>query len=91
MSTTLLWNLSIQRSVTLVLVPVIAYFAFKFTYSLIRPFWSPLRTLPGPKSSSFFWGHLQEIFKSGPSEAHLKWAYEYGPTYVCSPSDLSLI
>lgn len=58
------------------------YVIGKLLYALARPLWSPLRALPGPKSSSFVWGNLREVFKSGPSEAHLKWAHEYGPTLV---------
>lgn len=58
------------------------YFTTKFLYGVIRPFWSPLRNLPGPKNRNLIWGHLQEIFKDEPAEAHIRWAYEYGPTYV---------
>ncbi|GJJ14105.1 hypothetical protein Clacol_008362 [Clathrus columnatus] len=82
MSSTLLTDFSVKRSVLLALAVGTTYFLTKFIYSVIKPYWSPLRALPGPKSKSLLWGHLQDIFKSGPAEAHLKWTYEYGFTFV---------
>jgi len=48
----------------------------------IQPFVSPLRDLPGPKSPSFIWGNLREIFSADPGELHDKWVEQYGTTFV---------
>src|SRR6266481_1672505 len=49
---------------------------------LVRPFFSPLRDLPGPANPSLLFGHLQQIFKAQPGELHEKWVDQYGPTLV---------
>lgn len=75
-----MFNTASLPSFTTVALIYIAYLVGKLIYRLASPLRSPLRTLPGPKSPSFIWGQLKGIYKSGPSEIHLKWAYEHGPT-----------
>ncbi|KAF8581822.1 cytochrome P450 [Ramaria rubella] len=59
----------------------IVYGVWKVLYLfIIRPYLSPLRNLPGPKSSSILFGNFSEIFKAGPGELHAKWVDEYGIT-----------
>ncbi|KAJ7491080.1 cytochrome P450 [Mycena latifolia] len=40
----------------------------------------PIRHLPGPKSSSFFYGNFKEIWKAEQSVLHEEWTQQYGPT-----------
>ncbi|GLB35567.1 putative cytochrome p450 [Lyophyllum shimeji] len=42
---------------------------------------SPLRQLPGPKSSSFIYGNFKEIRAEGDSTAQERWVQEYGSTF----------
>ncbi|KAF7361367.1 hypothetical protein MSAN_01169400 [Mycena sanguinolenta] len=41
---------------------------------------SPIRRLPGPKSTHWFWGNLRDIFKAENSVLHEQWVQEYGTT-----------
>jgi len=41
---------------------------------------SPLRDLPGPETSHWFYGNLREIWKADNSVLHEKWVSQYGPT-----------
>lgn len=79
---TVMFNTVLSPSITAVVLIYLTFRIGKLLYSLASPLRSPLRALPGPKGSNFIWGNLKEIFKSGPYEIHLKWAYEYGPTLV---------
>ncbi|KAF8147753.1 cytochrome P450 [Mycena galopus ATCC 62051] len=53
------------------------YELLKVVYGELR---SPIRLLPGPKSTHWFYGNLREIFKAENSVLHEKWVEEYGPT-----------
>ncbi|KIJ33556.1 hypothetical protein M422DRAFT_264483 [Sphaerobolus stellatus SS14] len=44
------------------------------------PWLSPLRNIPGPEKTSFFWGNMQQIFKADPGELHGQWVKQYGHT-----------
>ncbi|KAJ8463981.1 hypothetical protein ONZ45_g17392 [Pleurotus djamor] len=54
-----------------------SYKLFQLVYSELT---SPLRHLPGPKSSSWLYGNFKEIFDAENSVLHEKWVSEYGPT-----------
>ncbi|KAJ7262670.1 cytochrome P450 [Mycena haematopus] len=43
-------------------------------------FTSPIRQLPGPKATHWFYGNLKDIFKAETSVLHEQWVQEYGPT-----------
>ena len=43
---------------------------------LITSYFTPLRDLPGLKSSSFVFGNFREISKARPGELHKKWVAE---------------
>ncbi|KAI0037005.1 cytochrome P450 [Vararia minispora EC-137] len=51
----------------------------KLIRNAIRPYFSPLRIVPGPKSTHWLWGNMREILKADPSEMHDRWEQEYGP------------
>ncbi|KAI0027118.1 cytochrome P450 [Vararia minispora EC-137] len=51
----------------------------KLLRDVIRPYFSPLRTVPGPRPTSWLRGNLREIIKADPSEMHDEWEQEYGP------------
>ncbi|KAJ7016830.1 cytochrome P450 [Mycena alexandri] len=58
--------------------------AFLGLYQILKlvyqSFNSPLRHLPGPKSTHFFFGNFREIWKAENSVMHEQWVQEYGPT-----------
>ncbi|TDL20680.1 cytochrome P450 [Rickenella mellea] len=58
------------------------YYFFKVVRLLVRPMFSPLRDLPGPKTSNLILGHLDEIRKAQNAEVHERWVEEYGKTLV---------
>ncbi|KAF7359134.1 hypothetical protein MSAN_01255000 [Mycena sanguinolenta] len=53
------------------------YQIFKLVY---REFNSPLKSLPGPKSTHFFYGNLKDISNAENSVLHEQWVREYGST-----------
>ncbi|KAL5478249.1 hypothetical protein ACEPAI_2433 [Sanghuangporus weigelae] len=53
----------------------------KLVRRVLRPLSSPLRSLPGPRSSNFIYGNLSEIRKADVLELHEKWAQEYGNVF----------
>ena len=55
------------------------YFVFGFIKRLVRPLFSPLRELPGPKPSSIFLGSVREAFNA---EVYETWAQDFGSTFV---------
>ncbi|KAF7294573.1 hypothetical protein MIND_00993800 [Mycena indigotica] len=57
-----------------------AYVLFKLFQLLHREFHSPLRLLPGPKSTNWIFGNLRDIFKAENSVLHEQWVKEYGST-----------
>ncbi|KAF8626325.1 hypothetical protein AX15_004986 [Amanita polypyramis BW_CC] len=58
-------------------ISLVAFSLFKLASFLYR---SPLRYLPGPKSSSWIYGNLREIWENDNSVVHEKWVSVYGPT-----------
>jgi len=54
-----------------------AYQLLKFAY---KEYTSPLHDLPGPKSSSWLFGNLKEIFAADNSVLQERWVQEYGHT-----------
>ncbi|TDL20681.1 cytochrome P450 [Rickenella mellea] len=60
------------------------YYLFKVVRLFVRPVFSPLRDLPGPKTYNLILGHLGYIHKSenSPGELREKWVEEYGKTFV---------
>ncbi|GAA6003065.1 hypothetical protein JCM10207_001969 [Rhodosporidiobolus poonsookiae] len=54
---------------------VVAYF---LVLSVVRPYRSTLRDLPGPPRTHYFWGNLPQIFEEEPGISHCTWANEYG-------------
>ncbi|CVL10492.1 related to pisatin demethylase [Fusarium proliferatum] len=68
-----MWLLSVSlvRVVTLAILPVCLHFIIK---TLVRPSFSKLRHLPGPKNHQFLVGHALRILRgSGPNELYLQW------------------
>ncbi|KAJ7891297.1 cytochrome P450 [Mycena olivaceomarginata] len=57
-----------------------AYAGYQFFSLIYREFNSPLKFLPGPKSSHFFYGNLRDIWKAENSVLHEQWVREYGST-----------
>lgn len=45
---------------------------------LIKPSFSKLRNIPGPRPTSFLWGNVQRILDEEPGVAHLEWTDKYG-------------
>lgn len=60
---------------------VIVHYVAKLLRRVFHPYFSPLRDLKGPKSKSFFYGNLKEIFTAEAMELHERWREEYGPVY----------
>ncbi|KAI1024672.1 hypothetical protein LB503_007152 [Fusarium chuoi] len=68
-----MWPLSVSlvRVATLAIFTVCLYFIIK---TLLRPYFSELRHLPGPKNHQFLVGHALRILRgSGPNELYLQW------------------
>lgn len=57
---------------------VLALILWKFVPELLRPFRSPILSLPGPPSPSFFWGQSKKIFAAENSVLHQEWIEKYG-------------
>ncbi|KAJ7118957.1 cytochrome P450 [Mycena epipterygia] len=57
-----------------------AYALYEILKLIYQEFNSPLRHLPGPQSSHFFYGNFKEIWKAENSVLHEQWVREYGPT-----------
>ncbi|KAJ7750274.1 cytochrome P450 [Mycena metata] len=53
------------------------YQILKLVYQVFN---SPVRHLPGPKPTHFFFGNFREIWKAENSVMHEQWVQEYGPT-----------
>ncbi|KAE9404971.1 cytochrome P450 [Gymnopus androsaceus JB14] len=51
-------------------------------YRLVKSrFFSPIRNLPGPQSSSWIWGNIKEIRDNEDAVLYQKWIKEYGRTF----------
>ncbi|KAJ7640464.1 cytochrome P450 [Mycena polygramma] len=57
-----------------------AYLAYEVLKMIYGEFTSPIRHLPGPKSTHWFYGNMKEIFKAENSVMHEQWVKEFGPT-----------
>ncbi|KAJ7144759.1 cytochrome P450 [Mycena crocata] len=57
-----------------------AYALYEIVKLVYNEFNSPLRHLPGPKSTHLLFGNLKDIWKAENSVLHEKWVQEYGPT-----------
>lgn len=54
------------------------YGIYKAIYQLLRPYFSSLRDIPGPKSNSLIYGHVRELRGiEDPTLLH-KWVEQYG-------------
>ncbi|KAJ7496540.1 cytochrome P450 [Mycena latifolia] len=56
-----------------------AYALYQVLKLVYQEFNSPIRHLPGPKSTHFFYGNFKEIWQDN-SGIHERWVQEYGPT-----------
>ncbi|KAH8077247.1 cytochrome P450 [Cristinia sonorae] len=68
--------------VLVVPVAVALYVASTFIVLLVRQHLSPLRSLPGPPSPSFFLGNLREMHDQENNGLVHRWSSLYGPTFV---------
>lgn len=70
--------------VSLVFLPpiVLLYVLSTFILHLFSRYRSPLRSLPGPPSPSFFLGNLRELHDQENTYILAKWRALYGPTFV---------
>lgn len=59
---------------------VLAYGLYKLGETLVAPYFSPLRDLPGPPRPSWAFGNLKQIFDAENSVLHEAWVQEYGTT-----------
>lgn len=55
--------------------------ALKLVKMLVQPLLSPARILQCPKSRSFIFGHLKEMFATENSELIDEWVKEFGKTF----------
>lgn len=60
-------------ALALLLIP-----AYRLIQQLVRPYFSALRALPGPKSSSIFLGNIQDFQKVDEGAWHERMTQEYG-------------
>lgn len=54
------------------------YGFYKAVCQLLRPYFSSLRDIPGPKSSSFIYGHVKELRGLEESTILDNWIKQYG-------------
>lgn len=59
-----------------------AFATYKLAAFLLKPVFSPLRELRGPKGESLIWGDLKRIWKEDALRLFDKWEEEYGPVFV---------
>lgn len=57
---------------------ILLYVLYKVIYQLLRLYFSSLRDIPGPKSSSFIYGHVKELRGIEDSTLLDKWIEQYG-------------
>ncbi|KAF5344244.1 hypothetical protein D9758_012354 [Tetrapyrgos nigripes] len=70
-------TLQVAASVLGAIALVLSYLVVKSIYS---KYTSPLRSLPGPKNTSWLFGNLREIQKAENAVLHEEWTEKYGPT-----------
>ncbi|KAJ7494429.1 cytochrome P450 [Mycena galericulata] len=69
--------LKLLASIAGTLGAYILYEALKIVYEELN---SPLRHLPGPKSTHWFYGNMRDIWRAENSVLHEQWVQEHGPT-----------
>ncbi|KAJ7778746.1 cytochrome P450 [Mycena maculata] len=71
-----------SRLLTSIVGSLAAYALYKILKVVYQELNSPLRHLPGPKSSHFFYGNLKDIWKAESDNVLLQqqWVQQYGPT-----------
>ncbi|KAF7328914.1 hypothetical protein MVEN_02521200 [Mycena venus] len=57
-----------------------AFALYELLKMIYGEFTSPIRHLPGPKPTHWFYGNLKDIFKAENSVLHEQWVQEFGPT-----------
>lgn len=57
---------------------VLLYGFYKVVCQILHPYFSSLRDIPGPKSSSFIYGHIKELRGLEESSILDKWIKQYG-------------
>ena len=70
---------------TLLWLPVgtaLVMMVWKVANFVIRPYLSPLRSLPGPPSPSWLWGNMKQMVEAGDDSLTQKWFEQYGRTIV---------
>ncbi|GAA6043615.1 hypothetical protein JCM8097_008290 [Rhodosporidiobolus ruineniae] len=80
LSTVLAWSYEhplLFAGVALICTALGAY-VYVVVASLVRPHYSPLRDLPGPKRDHLVWGNLARIFEEEPGVSHKRWMKEFG-------------
>ncbi|KAG2159211.1 cytochrome P450 [Suillus bovinus] len=75
MVTHILWKLVLSTSSALV-----AFGCWKLGERVWHTLRSPLRTLPGPRGTSWLFGNLKDIFSAENSVLHEQWVGQYGTT-----------
>ncbi|KAH8102315.1 cytochrome P450 [Cristinia sonorae] len=67
---------------TLIVAAAFTVFVIKVIPFLIRPWFSPLRQLPGPPNPSWLFGQLRNRFSTENLLKVEQWKAEYGPSFV---------
>lgn len=61
-------------------IGIITFYLLKLLSFLLQPYTSPLRDVPGPPSSSWFLGNINNIHNSQPAVLQEAWTDKYGKT-----------
>lgn len=69
--------LSLGESVALAAILLTGYIIYVYP---LRQYRLLFKNVPGPKSTSVFWGNTKELITAPPLEIHEKWMDEYGPS-----------
>ncbi len=78
-ATTMTILLSLVQLVFAALAVVAALVIGKLGHVMYRGYVSPLNSLPGPRSTSWFWGSIKVIQQEDNSVPQERWAAEHGP------------
>ncbi|CAK5263997.1 unnamed protein product [Mycena citricolor] len=57
-----------------------AFGLYELLKLVYKEFNSPIKHLPGPKPTHWFYGNMRDIFRAEASVLHEQWVQEYGPT-----------
>lgn len=60
----------------------LAFLLWKTVNFIVRPYLSPLRSLPGPPSPSWLWGQMKRMVEIGDDQLVEKWLEQYGKNIV---------